>query len=203
MIHPFAKGLAIRYACSNVRSGIVIVATLARQVTQLPQQRFWYAKKRTALSGSLCEDLGGLTCSDCMCVSAGKLPPLDMGLLMYVILGAATAIKIALFIYCFALKNQSDSMLALAEDHSNDIVSNLGAIAFGAIASISADVWWVDSLGAILISLYIIWSWARILQGQVRLPCTCSIVLQMSNWLEVFSVQDIYKARLMRSPLDD
>lgn len=27
---------------------------------------------------------------------------------------------------------------------------------------------WVDSVGAILISLYIIWSWARILQGQVN-----------------------------------
>ncbi len=99
---------------------------------------------------------------------AGQLPPLDMGWLMYAILGAATAVKVVLFIYCFALKNQSDSMLALAEDHSNDIVSNLGAIACGAIASISPKVWWVDSVGAILISLYIIWSWARILQGQVR-----------------------------------
>ncbi|EIE27327.1 cation efflux protein [Coccomyxa subellipsoidea C-169] len=98
----------------------------------------------------------------------GQLPPLDMGWLMYAILGAATAVKVVLFIYCFALKNQSDSMLALAEDHSNDIVSNLGAIACGAIASISPKVWWVDSVGAILISLYIIWSWARILQGQVN-----------------------------------
>lgn len=119
-------------------------------------------------------------------MSAGQLPPLDMGLLMYAILGAATAIKIALFIYCFALKNQSDSMLALAEDHSNDVVSNLGAIAFGAVASISSSVWWVDSLGAILISLYIIWSWARILQGQVRLPCICSIILQIRAGWESF-----------------
>lgn len=70
---------------------------------------------------------------------------LDMGPLMYAILGAATAIKVVLFIYCFALKGQSDSMLALAEDHSNDIVSNLGAIACGAIASISPTVWWVPS----------------------------------------------------------
>ncbi|CAL8462983.1 g2517 [Coccomyxa elongata] len=98
----------------------------------------------------------------------GELPVLDMGPLMYAILGAATVVKVVLFIYCFALKGQSDSMLALAEDHSNDIVSNLGAIACGAIASISPTVWWVDSVGAILISLYIIWSWARILQGQVN-----------------------------------
>ena len=58
-------------------------------------------------------------------------------------------------------------MLALAEDHRNDIVSNLGAIAFGAIASISPKVWWFDPVGAILISAYIIWSWACILKGQV------------------------------------
>ena len=58
-------------------------------------------------------------------------------------------------------------MLALAEDHRNDIVSNLGAIAFGAIASSSQKVWWFDPVGAILISAYIIWSWACILKGQV------------------------------------
>ncbi len=58
-------------------------------------------------------------------------------------------------------------MLALAEDHRNDIISNLGAIAFGAIASISPTVWWFDPVGAILISGYIIWSWACILKGQV------------------------------------
>ena len=59
-------------------------------------------------------------------------------------------------------------MLALAEDHRNDIVSNLGAIAFGAIASSSQKVWWFDPVGAILISAYIIWSWACILKGQVH-----------------------------------
>ena len=38
---------------------------------------------------------------------AGQLPELDMTILMYVILGSATGIKILLFIYCYALKNQS------------------------------------------------------------------------------------------------
>lgn len=72
-------------------------------------------------------------------------------------------------------------MLALAEDHRNDIVSNLGAIAFGAIASTSQKVWWFDPAGAILISLYIIWSWMCILKGQARTPTTwplCMYALQ-------------------------
>ncbi len=50
-----------------------------------------------------------------------------MDLSTYIILGVATAAKVVLFAYCFSLKGQSDSMMALAEDHSNDIISNLGA----------------------------------------------------------------------------
>ena len=68
-------------------------------------------------------------------------------------------------------------MLALAEDHRNDIISNLGAIAFGAIASTTQKVWWFDPLGAILISLYIIWSWMCILKGQARNPTTCPLCM--------------------------
>jgi divalent metal cation (Fe/Co/Zn/Cd) transporter len=43
-----------------------------------------------------------------------------------------------------------------------------GAIACGAIASISRKVWWIDPAGAVAISAYIIWSWANILRGQAR-----------------------------------
>jgi divalent metal cation (Fe/Co/Zn/Cd) transporter len=90
-----------------------------------------------------------------------------MGLLMYIILGVATGTKVLLLIYCYALQSRSESMLALAEDHRNDIISNLGAIACGAAASALDSLWWIDPVGAIVISLYIIWSWARILWGQV------------------------------------
>ena len=37
-----------------------------------------------------------------------------MSILMYIILGSATGIKILLFIYCFALKNQSGVLLVYA-----------------------------------------------------------------------------------------
>ena len=95
------------------------------------------------------------------------LPELDMGLLMYVILGCATAIKVALWFYCVALQDKSDSVMALAEDHRNDILSNMGAIACGIGASMSRKVWWIDPAGAIVISLYIVWSWMVICKGQV------------------------------------
>ena len=54
---------------------------------------------------------------------AGKLPKLDMGLLMYSILGAAVGLKIFLYLYCVALRGRSDSMLALAEVGTNILQS--------------------------------------------------------------------------------
>ena len=61
---------------------------------------------------------------------SGVLPDLSLDAVTYGILGASTAIKVALLAYCWALRDQSDSIMALAEDHSNDVVSNLGAHEF-------------------------------------------------------------------------
>lgn len=52
---------------------------------------------------------------------------LEMGAMMYIILGAATGIKAALWLYCVALRKQSDSMMALAEDHRNDMYASVTA----------------------------------------------------------------------------
>ena len=95
-----------------------------------------------------------------------------MGIIMYVILGSATGLKVVLYILCAALRHGSDSMMALAEDHRNDIISNAAAIACGAVASQWRKLWYVDPLGGILASIYIIWSWALICKAQVPLPFT-------------------------------
>ena len=76
--------------------------------------------------------LASVTCTS----AAGILPQLDMDLLMYIILGAATLIKVPvraerlcklglccprgcmqvlLYFYCVALQHRSDSIMALAE----------------------------------------------------------------------------------------
>lgn len=49
--------------------------------------------------------------------------------------GAATGVKIFLYLLCKALADRSSSAMALAEDHRNDILSNTVAIATAAIAS--------------------------------------------------------------------
>ena len=58
-----------------------------------------------------------------------------MGRSTFIILGAATLSKLALFFLCSALKHKSASTLALAEDHFNDILSNSCAVATAAAAS--------------------------------------------------------------------
>ena len=64
-----------------------------------------------------------------------------------------------------------DAMVALAEDHLNDILSNMAAVATAGIAGYWAEAWWVDPAGAIVISLYILWRWADIAKIQVRSRC--------------------------------
>ncbi|GAB4819024.1 hypothetical protein N2152v2_006070 [Parachlorella kessleri] len=98
----------------------------------------------------------------------GLLPELDMTTLMYVILGAATILKLWLWGYCFTLRHASGAALALAEDHINDVVSNLGAIVTAAIASkYQQRFWWADPVGGIGISCYIMLRWAIITKRQV------------------------------------
>ena len=56
---------------------------------------------------------------------------------------------------------------ALAEDHFNDVISNTVAIATAAAAFHTA-YWWIDAIGAILISLVIIYRWVAIINEQVK-----------------------------------
>ncbi len=55
----------------------------------------------------------------------------------------------------------------LAEDHWNDVLSNLGAIVWPTIAFYVPTVWWLDAAGGIGISLYILYSWYMITIEQV------------------------------------
>lgn len=61
-------------------------------------------------------------------------PEIDAGLIMYLVLGGATALKLLCYVLCIALASKSDSMVALAEDHLNDIMSNVGAAVTAAVA---------------------------------------------------------------------
>lgn len=56
---------------------------------------------------------------------------------------------------------------ALAEDHLNDVLSNTAAVVTAAIAY-NTSAWWLDPVGAVLISILIISRWGDIISEQVR-----------------------------------
>lgn len=64
----------------------------------------------------------------CNPILPGDHPRLDVGPLLYAIIGGACLIKLGLWLYCRKLKHLSPAMVALAEDHWNDVLSNLVAI---------------------------------------------------------------------------
>ncbi|KAI8818587.1 cation efflux family-domain-containing protein [Fimicolochytrium jonesii] len=80
------------------------------------------------------------------------LSPISIGLV-----GAAIGVKIALYLYCRTL-SQYPSAKILAQDHRNDVFMNSVGISLSILGS--KVVWWLDPLGAILISLLILRSWS-------------------------------------------
>lgn len=88
----------------------------------------------------------------------------DISVPTIAIIGGTVLIKVALFLYCKHVKKPSTDVLA--QDHRNDVVSNLFALGFGYIGY---KVWSnADPLGAILISLYIVIGWYKTGKEQIR-----------------------------------
>ena len=71
----------------------------------------------------------------------------------------AFSVKLALFLYCWALRNQYSQIRILWEDHRNDLFSN----GFGILTSVGGSklAWWVDPMGAIILSCLISFLWLR------------------------------------------
>lgn len=88
-------------------------------------------------------------------LGAGEKRP-DLDVLSITCIGVALATKICLFLYCRLLVKYPTARI-LAQDHRNDIAMNtlgIGLSFMGAYVK-----WWVDPLGAILISLFILRTW--------------------------------------------
>jgi cation diffusion facilitator family transporter len=67
--------------------------------------------------------------------------------------------KLALFLYCFALRNRYSQVRILWQDHRNDLFVN----SFGILTSVGGSklAWWIDPAGATLLSLLVTFLWLR------------------------------------------
>mmetsp|Transcript_44164 Transcript_44164/g.138734 ORF Transcript_44164/g.138734 Transcript_44164/m.138734 type:complete len:331 (-) Transcript_44164:204-1196(-) len=103
----------------------------------------------------------------------GEPPTPNVSLAANAIVGAAIAIKAVLFVWCIgiAIEAKSHSVAAVAQDHFNDVLSNSVALAAAVLPSLhkGGDLWWIDPAGAVIISLYIIYSWVDTGREQVEM----------------------------------
>lgn len=84
--------------------------------------------------------------------SSFDLPPV-------IAVSIAFATKFSLFLYCWALRNQYSQVRILWEDHRNDLFIN----GLGILTSVGGSKlkWWIDPMGALVLSLAISGLWMR------------------------------------------
>eukprot|EP01061_Rhynchopus_euleeides_P016439 TRINITY_DN27714_c0_g1_i2.p1 TRINITY_DN27714_c0_g1~~TRINITY_DN27714_c0_g1_i2.p1 ORF type:complete len:427 (+),score=105.63 TRINITY_DN27714_c0_g1_i2:82-1362(+) len=117
------------------------------------------------------EPLGTLVFSACMFTASFQLiqysvqvlvsqnHEVEFDLFSGIFIGSIIIVKFGLFIYCYSNRKLGSALEALAQDHRNDVMSNT----LGTAAALAAKelYGWIDPVVAILLTLYIMYSWAR------------------------------------------
>lgn len=81
------------------------------------------------------------------------------------IMAATVLIKGLCWLWCRLIKNSS--VQALAQDAQTDVVFNIFSIIFPLIGYY-AKIWWLDPLGGILLSAWVIFNWAQTSSTHIR-----------------------------------
>ncbi|KAI0381981.1 hypothetical protein F5Y04DRAFT_280212 [Hypomontagnella monticulosa] len=83
---------------------------------------------------------------------------IEVGLPALSIMLGTVLIKGLCWLWCRLVKNSS--VQALAEDAMTDVIFNTGSILFP-IVGFYAQIWWLDALGGLVLSLVVIFNWSR------------------------------------------
>ncbi|XP_053379277.1 uncharacterized protein LOC123539362 isoform X2 [Mercenaria mercenaria] len=123
------------------------------------------------------------------------------------IASATVVIKFILYIFCRRVKHPTVQALAL--DHRNDVLSNFIAIVFGYLGSRemqtqvdSPDLVYIDPIGAIIISIYIIANWVITGWDQIKLligHTATSAFISKITWICVDHHKKIEKVETVRA----
>nr|POE70929.1 metal tolerance protein 3 [Quercus suber] len=96
------------------------------------------------------------------------------------IMAATVVIKGGCWLWCRLIKNSS--VQALAQDAMTDVVFNIFSIIFP-LVGYYAQVWWLDPLGGILLSLWVIFNWAQTSSTHIRNLTGCAAPADERNVL--------------------
>ncbi|KAI9368879.1 hypothetical protein BJX61DRAFT_190661 [Aspergillus egyptiacus] len=128
-----------------------------------------------------------------------------------IIMGSTVVIKFLCWFWCRMIKNSS--VQALAQDAMTDVVFNSFSIVFPLVGGLT-NTWFVDPLGGLLLSIYIIWNWGstasehiRHLTGAAASPTDVSILLYMAMRfskaiLKIQNIRAYYAGDLLNVELD-
>lgn len=110
--------------------------------------------------------------------------PVEISVSAGVIMASTIVSKIGCWIWC--LLSKSSSVRALAQDAMTDIVFNTISLLMPTMGY-ALHIWWLDSLGALLLSVYIVISWSRTafehidnLTGAVADPLDYKVILYLA-----------------------
>ncbi|KAK5005414.1 hypothetical protein LTR39_005928 [Cryomyces antarcticus] len=94
--------------------------------------------------------------------------------------------KLVLFCYCWALRNKYSQIRILWEDHRNDLLIN----GCGILTSIGGSklAWWIDPMGAIILSCLIAFLWLRTAYSEFQLLIGVSADTQMLQLVTYISM---------------
>ncbi|CRG89405.1 Metal tolerance protein 3 [Talaromyces islandicus] len=98
----------------------------------------------------------------------------------------AFATKFTLFLYCWALRNQYSQVRILWEDHRNDLFIN----GFGVLTSVGGSKlrWWIDPMGAIILSVLVSFLWLRTAYSEFQLLVGVTADTQMQQLITYISM---------------
>ncbi|KAI4254882.1 MAG: hypothetical protein LQ352_002853 [Teloschistes flavicans] len=90
-------------------------------------------------------------------LTSGDHTIVQLGLPSIIIMASTVLIKFGCWLWCRFIKNSS--VQALAQDAMTDVVFNIFSIIFP-IVGYYAHVWWLDALGGLCLSFYVIFNWS-------------------------------------------
>jgi divalent metal cation (Fe/Co/Zn/Cd) transporter len=112
-------------------------------------------------------------------VTGSQKETLDFHLPSVIAVAIAFCTKLMLFLYCWAIRHQYSQVRILWEDHRNDLFIN----GFGILTSVGGSKlrWWIDPMGAILLSVLIAILWQRTAYSEFQLLIGVTADTQMQQ----------------------
>jgi hypothetical protein len=137
--------------------------------TRLVDQRDWKTKHLYPVGRTRLEPIGVLVFSVLIIVSFLKVADeavqrlvwgshevVDIGIPSIIIMSLTIIVKVYCYLWCRTI--DSSAVQALAQDAMTDIVFNTFSMLFP-VAGYFLTIWWLDPLGALILSCYIVYSW--------------------------------------------